>query len=109
MPPAAAITADTIELLRLHDHNVKTAERAAELAKERREQVRARLRRRLPSGQFVDVADAGVRIKRQQNQGGRTFSLTAYERAHGSLTPEITAIVRRGKGAETWTIEDLDA
>jgi hypothetical protein len=107
--PAAPITGDTIALLQLHDLNVKTAERAVELAKERREQVRARLRRRLPDGQFVDVADAGVRIRRKLNKGGRNFSLEAYERAHGSLTPEIAAIVRRGKGAEMWTIEDLDA
>jgi hypothetical protein len=106
--PAAVVTAELIALLEFTDRSHARAKRALETSEAEREQVRARLRRRLAAGEWVEVPEAGKRILRNVNKGGRTFSLTAYERAHGPLTPEMTSIVSRAKGAEVWTIEDLD-
>ena len=103
-----SITEGDLVALRIADAAVARADRHLEAAKTDREEVRARLRRRLPEGALIEVTGTGQGITRRVNQGARTFSLVAYERAHGKLTPEMSKIVKRSKGAEVWAIEDLD-
>lgn len=102
------ITEGDLVALQLADVAVSRADRHLEAAKEDREQVRARIRRRLPDNVVVEIPGTGRGIRRRMNRGGRSFSLEAYERAHGELTPEMAAIVKRNKGSEAWKIEDLD-
>jgi hypothetical protein len=98
---------DAILALQLADVAYVQAQRALERAKDQREAVRARYRRRFPDGEWVEVD--GIRIRRKVNKGGRTFSLTKYETAHGEITPEMEACTGRAQSSETWTIEDVVA
>lgn len=103
-----SITEGDLVALQLADSAVDRAKRHHEAAQADREALRARLRRRLPKGELVEIPGTGQGIRRRVNQGGRTFSLTAYERAYGAVTPEMASIVGKARDSEAWSIEDVD-
>jgi hypothetical protein len=108
MANTPTITEGDLIALQLADGAVDRAKRHHEAAQADRETLRARLRRKLPKGELVKVPGTGQGIRRRLNAGGRTFSLTAYERAYGEVTPEMDSIIKTAKGSEAWSIEDID-
>jgi hypothetical protein len=105
---ATTITEGDLVALQLANGAVDRAKRHLEAAESDREKVRTRLRRRLPAGELVEIPGSGQGIKRKVNPGGRTFSLTAYERAYGAPSPEMAAIIGKARDSEAWSIEDID-
>lgn len=81
------------------------AKRAADRAKQARDEVLEEYRDRLPAGEWLQLA--GYRIRRAVKSTGSRFSLRAYQDAGNKVTAAMSKFITRSEYEEL-TVEPLE-
>lgn len=98
------LTASQARLLYAADAEIRSAKRALEEAKERRDELLERLRDRLPAGQAIEAG--GIRVKRIVKNTGRKFRLTEFEAKH-KITKAMEPFITKPSSYEVLTVKDV--
>jgi len=109
-PPAGRLPGCEDDLQRLADleREIKRTPRGdhvLELEAER-DEIRQKLRGLMEPGQ--DYIEAGVRVRRTEVNGRRSFSFSAAEAAGFALPADLLPFISEGKPSDRWTVRELE-
>lgn len=95
--------AELLEATRAH----AAAKRTAERAKARLDRAKRAVDKRVfPRDAWRELPVLGKRVRRRFVKGARTFSLTGFETAGHTVTPEMAAHITEGRGYDVYDVED---
>jgi len=108
-PPTGSLPGCGDDLMRLVDleREIKRTPRGdhvLELESER-DEIRGRLRGLMEPGQ--DYIEAGVRVRRTEVNGRRSFSFSAAEAAGFALPADLLPFISEGKPSDRWTLREV--
>lgn len=107
-PPAGRLPGMGDDLVRLADLTAQIArlKKADDLESER-DEIRERIAPLMEPGE--DYIEGGVKVRRTQVAGRRSFSFSAMEAAGYSLPPDLAEFVTDGKPFDKWTVRELSS